>query len=110
MHRAMYRLVNGAVPDGLAVLHHCDVPLCVNPEHLFLGTDAANMADKTRKGRQAKGVDCNHPHRVLDEEAVRQIRALRAEGMQIKELMARYGASKGTILSVVHRRTWRHVS
>jgi len=54
-HRLAWTLVNGPIPDGLHALHHCDNPPCCNVEHLFLGTDADNTADKMAKGRGRNG-------------------------------------------------------
>lgn len=59
-HRVSWELANGPIPDGMFVCHHCDVPLCVNPAHLFIGTPADNAADMKAKGR-ARGPSQGRP-------------------------------------------------
>ena len=59
-HRASYQAFKGAIPEGMQVLHRCDVSLCVNPSHLFLGTNAQNIADSMAKGRR-KGITRHRP-------------------------------------------------
>jgi hypothetical protein len=67
-HRLMYRLVHGEVPDGLYVLHRCDVRLCVNPDHLFVGSAADNLRDMVAKGRQSgPRSHCNQGHEFTPE-------------------------------------------
>ena len=55
VHRLAWEIANGPIPKGMQVLHHCDNRSCCNPNHLFLGVDADNMADRDAKGRQARG-------------------------------------------------------
>lgn len=74
-HRISWFLYRGEIPKGMMVCHRCDQPLCVNPEHLFLGTQRDNMADKVRKGRQARGE--SHGMSKLTDWEVMQIKGVK---------------------------------
>ena len=60
-HRLSWEIHFGPIPDGLCVLHHCDNPPCVRPDHLFLGTDKDNSVDRVRKGRNVPARTCGFP-------------------------------------------------
>jgi hypothetical protein len=68
-HRASYELKHGPIPDGMLALHTCDIKCCVNPDHIFIGTQKENMADKVRKNRQAKG-EKHGMHKLTEPQAV----------------------------------------
>lgn len=76
-HRHAYELIHGALPADVMVLHRCDNRICVNPEHLFLGDNFANMQDMAEKGRAAgfNRVGAKHPMAKLTNEIVAQYRA-----------------------------------
>lgn len=106
-HRVSYELAYGAIPEGMHVCHHCDNPPCVNPAHLFLGTNADNVADKTSKGRAASMPGSKNPSAILDEDTVRLILA---DAGTHAELGRKYGVSRSTISLLRRRKTWRDVS
>lgn len=107
--RAAWRLFRGEIPARLFVLHRCDVRLCCNPAHLFLGTHADNMADMVAKGRSGGSRGASHPRAKLSDDLVRQIRTGIAGGVTQRELAARIGVHEATIQAVHERRTWKHV-
>lgn len=107
-HRMSYQLVYGAIPAGMHICHHCDNPGCVNPSHLFVGTDKDNSDDKIRKGRANHPRGIGHGRAVLTENDVRTIRQRANEGRGIIKRMAReYGVSKTAISLIVRGINWK---
>jgi hypothetical protein len=105
-HRWSWLLHKGPIPDGLQVCHSCDVPLCVNPAHLFLGTAKDNNDDKIRKGRAPKMAIHRNPK--LTEAQVREIRRQRGkEG--VVPLGNRMGVTNGVISRIQRGLSWKHI-
>lgn len=106
--RVSWEIHFGPIPSGLSVLHTCDNPSCVNPSHLFLGTQKDNRQDATRKGRTAKGEE--NGSAKLTEPQVRDIRARYVEGgITMRTLAKMFGVHPGTIGDILHRQIWRHI-
>src|SRR3990167_546719 len=107
-HRAAWLLLVGPIPDGMFVCHECDNRRCINPAHLFLGTQDDNMKDAASKGRIKRGA--RHWNAKLTKDKVREIRALaQSSRLSNPEIAARYGVTNGTVQAALARRTWRHV-
>ena len=106
-HRLSWEIANGPIPDKAHILHHCDIPNCVNPTHLFLGDQAANVGDATTKGRMSKGE--NHHAAKLDNEKVHQVRKLLRLGVPATKVAKRFCVSRGAIMDIKHNRTWKHI-
>jgi hypothetical protein len=97
-HRVSWALHHGQDPGQMHVLHKCDVPLCVNPDHLFLGTHAENMADMARKG--------SHNARVTPD----QVRAIYHDHRPISAIAADYRITNTSVSNIKRRITWQHIS
>lgn len=107
VHRVMYEAFNGEI-GGLLVCHKCDTPLCVNPEHLFLGTPKQNTHDAMNKGRLNRGESVNTSK--LTESQVVEISEKHFYGEPIPKLANEYGMSLGGVRMLLAGKTWRTVS
>ncbi|WP_341918621.1 HNH endonuclease [Polaromonas sp. YR568] len=110
VHRAMYEKHAHKNASGLYVCHACDVPSCVNPDHLFIGTPTDNARDRASKGRSAPKYGEFSGRAKLNERAVREIREMRKLGAFPKDMAPIYGVSISTISNVATGKTWREVS
>lgn len=104
-HRAAWWLYHNQ-PPGLVVMHLCDNPLCVKPDHLRLGDHADNSADMRAKGRGCIGE--KNPHAKLTADDVLQIRALCGHETNAS-IARRYGLSTASVWAIQHRKSWGHV-
>jgi hypothetical protein len=105
-HRISWVIHNGVIPNGMFICHHCDNRLCVNPDHLFLGTPLDNTQDMIKKGRRNLE---GHPKK-LTPDLVREIRSLYAGGdHSYRDLARRFDVNFVTIGRVVRREYWSQV-
>lgn len=102
--RVAYELKNGLIPEGLLVCHKCDNPICVNPSHLFLGTQQDNMDDKVSKNRQARGE--TNGRSKLNWEVVNEIRKIYPINKSTSELSKKYNIDSSTIINILKGDNW----
>lgn len=108
--RIAWELENGPVPDGMCVLHKCDVPRCVRVSHLFLGTREDNNLDMKAKGRARSRRGEKGTNAKLTAKAVRDIRKCRAAGATLGSLAKRYGVHETCVHKIVSRESWKHIA
>lgn len=106
-HRVSWALANGPIPKGRLILHRCDNPPCVNPNHLFDGSQADNMHDMSNKGRSP----CGEKSAVTDftEEEIYSIRCRYARGETQRELAEEFRVAQSTIGRIVRFEVWEDV-
>ena len=108
-HRFSYEIHNGKIPEGMYVCHRCDIPRCVAPEHLFLGTHSDNMKDKHAKKRNNTPEGENNYLATFKNQQVLEIRALHTQGTPIRKLARMFNTSQQVIQNIVHRRTYKNI-
>ena len=96
MHRYMYEKYYGPIPKGMFVCHHCDNPSCVNPTHLFLGDNSANLRDAARKGRiNTTKLTPKQVYEIYDMPGTQQ------------SIANRYGVSRSEIQCIKTKKSWK---
>ena len=105
--RMSWLLTYGEIPEGIFVCHHCDNPLCVNPEHLFLGSPKDNQIDSVTKNRRPDVSGAKHPQTRLTQEQVNKIRERRKNGEKLQAIAEDYGVTFSNISAIALFKSWR---
>jgi len=108
-HRFSFEAFTGPIPDGLYVCHSCDNPICVNPEHLFVGTQRENLEDCDRKGRWPSRGGAKNGNAKITEADVAEMRRLRREGHKTLLIAYRFGISWRAAQAICAGTAWQHV-
>jgi len=123
VHRVAWELFRGKIPNGKLVCHHCDVKICCNPSHLFIGTYLDNSRDAVAKGRVPKGERWRtvartssqargerHGMAKITERAVRSIIAeFKTRKFTMKQIGGKYGISRSMVANIVKGANWKHL-
>ena len=99
-HHYAWIVAYGEIPDGMCVLHHCDNPKCVNPKHLFLGTNQDNVNDKMKKGRHKTLKGTKHPNAKLNNHQILMIKKALRSRISQRKIAEIYNVSQGTITKI----------
>lgn len=127
--RVSFVIYKGTIPNGLCILHSCDIPSCVNPDHLRLGTHLENIQDMISKKRdvwsnfskknnlkilfskmrKGKNLGSNNSNAKFSEEKILKIRSLHREGIKQTEIAKMFYTTQSRICEIVKRKTWRNI-
>lgn len=112
VHRVAYQMAHGGIPEGLDILHHCDVQLCFRPIHLFAGTHIENMHDMILKGRANHTLAPRGEHHglaKLTDAQVIEIRFRYQQGHLQRHIAEDFGIGPAYVSSIVNGKRWRHL-
>lgn len=108
-HRFSWELYNGRIPKGKFCLHRCDIRNCVNPDHLFLGTNKDNMRDKVKKGRANVPYGEKHHGSIINDNIAKKIKLNIKKGISAPEIAKNFNISKGIVFAIKSGKCWKHV-
>lgn len=108
-HRVSFELFKGPIPKGLYVCHKCDNPSCVNPDHLFVGTNQENIQDSINKNRHKVPslAGENHGRAILKAADIEKIRALAETGLSQREMGIKFNISRSHIGAIINKKYWK---
>lgn len=110
VHQVSWEMHFGKIPDGMCVCHKCDNKICVNPSHLFLGTNRDNQIDKVSKGRQAKGERCGNckltSKQVIE---IRKTYVRRSKTHGMRAMIKKFGVGRSMIKYILNGTNWKHL-
>ena len=106
VHRVAWELAHGPVPSGMVLRHSCDVPNCINVDHLSVGTQRENVSDMFARGRVDRRGERNNWARLLSTQ-VQEIRRRSALGEQGRKLAREFGVSESQISNIINIRQWK---
>lgn len=115
-HRVSWELHNGKIPKGhghhgTCVLHKCDTRSCVNPDHLFLGSNADNVADKVAKGRAAHlNGELHGKSKLTNDDVLKIWMMYKNDGISQRKIARQFGISQALVSNIACRRTWTHIN
>ena len=104
-HRVIWQVFRGEIPEGKFVCHTCDTPACVNPDHLFLGTNADNIKDSYNKGRSNQQGEHNGNRKLTSE----QVSEIRASSESCRVLARRFGIGKSQVSNIKTGVKWTNL-
>lgn len=109
-HRVSFTLFKGEIPKGMCILHSCDNPRCVRPQHIRLGTHKENMEDKVAKNRQHKPNGELNGRSKLKNHDVSELLVLHAFGFSGVELAKQFDISIAVVSTIINNRSWKHIA
>ncbi len=112
VHRFVWEELHGPIDEGMFICHHCDNPICCDPDHLFLGTPGDNHRDAQQKGRLVyppRLVGEEHHQAKLTDDQVYEIRRRSAFGETAKSIHSSYPVSYSMIKNIVAWKNWTHL-
>jgi hypothetical protein len=111
VHRLMWSVINGKIPIGMCICHKCDNPSCINPDHLFLGTNQDNVNDREKKGRNKPPIVYgeNNPRAKLKEADVIEILKLINKNVPLSNIAKMYNVGATAIFNIKHGIRWTRI-